>query len=275
MEPGDIAAGLRLCRASGWNQLEDDWRCFLDASPAGCFVALRDGRVVGSVATLRYADRFSWVSMVLVDPAFRDQGLGTQLFREALRELADAKTIKLDATPAGKRVYDPFGFCDEYRLSRMKLSAPFAGSLDACETRLMSASDLNAVMEWDREVFGADRSAILQRMYAAAAEFALVAGPPGAMEGYIFGRHGFNAEHLGPVVAKDEWVARRLLSASLAAHRGKRLLLDASLHSRAWCEWLESVGFREERPFIRMFRGANAFPGAIANQFAIVGPEFG
>ena len=29
----DIAGGLRLCHASGWNQLEEDWRLFMD-SPA-------------------------------------------------------------------------------------------------------------------------------------------------------------------------------------------------------------------------------------------------
>ena len=50
MTPEDVGAGLRLCRASGWNQLESDWDLFLTLSPAGCRVAEKNGRVVGTVS---------------------------------------------------------------------------------------------------------------------------------------------------------------------------------------------------------------------------------
>ena len=35
MTISDIPAGLRLCRAARWNQLEPDWRVFLEARPGG------------------------------------------------------------------------------------------------------------------------------------------------------------------------------------------------------------------------------------------------
>src|SRR2546425_6654350 len=119
MAPSDIPAGLRLCRASGWNQLESDWRCFLELNPEGCrVVECNSGEcangVAGTVATLRYEEKFSWVSMLLVDPGMRHRGIGSLLLGEALRLLADMETIRLDATPAGKLVYDKFGFVDEY-----------------------------------------------------------------------------------------------------------------------------------------------------------------
>ena len=31
----DIPGGLRLCRAGGWNQLEEDWRLFIDSPGSG------------------------------------------------------------------------------------------------------------------------------------------------------------------------------------------------------------------------------------------------
>src|SRR5438093_626515 len=68
MTHADIPAGLRLCRAAGWNQLESDWRCFLELNPEGCRVAESESRVAGTVTTLRYEAKFSWISMVLVDP---------------------------------------------------------------------------------------------------------------------------------------------------------------------------------------------------------------
>ncbi len=85
MQQSDIPAGLRLCRASGWNQLEDDWSIFLESSPAGCRVAEMNGAVIGTVATLPYQERFSWLSMLLVDPQHRRAGVGTVLLKEALR----------------------------------------------------------------------------------------------------------------------------------------------------------------------------------------------
>ena len=50
----------------------------------GIAVAERHGRIVGTVATLPYESRFTWISMVLVDPAERGQGIGTRCSRMAL-----------------------------------------------------------------------------------------------------------------------------------------------------------------------------------------------
>src|SRR2546423_15136270 len=86
MTRDDIAAGLRLCRASGWNQLEDDWRVFLDFPGSGAVLAERAGTVLGTAAWLRY-DTLAWIAMVLVDPAERGAGLGARLVTEALARL--------------------------------------------------------------------------------------------------------------------------------------------------------------------------------------------
>src|SRR5690349_11093844 len=122
MVKADIDAGLILCRSAGWNQLENDWKIFLELSPDGNRVAVdENGKVVGTVTTISYEDHFSWIGMVLVDPEKKRQGIGTQLLLEALRVLVNMDTIKLDATPAGREVYLKLGFVDEYMLSRMVL----------------------------------------------------------------------------------------------------------------------------------------------------------
>ena len=105
MSTADIDAGLRLCRASHWNQTARDWELFLKLSPHGCRVAVKDGLVIGTVTTVRYEERFSWIGMVLVDPAERGQGIGSLLMSEAMDVLNDIPSIRLDATPAGHKVY--------------------------------------------------------------------------------------------------------------------------------------------------------------------------
>ncbi len=286
MRRSDVAAGLGLCRASRWNQLSRDWECFLRLSPHGCRVAIRDDRVIGTVTTVSYQsrstrnllaqNRFSWIGMVLVDPAERRQGIGSQLMHEALDVLRDQTTVRLDATPAGREVYLKLDFVDEYGLSRMeRVVHGRATRSDDNPARLMTEADLPRVFEMDNLVFGANRGVMLRWMFDGAPEYSWVIVRDGEVAGYTFGRHGFNFEHLGPVIAENRETAMRLVVACLSAQTGKPFILDASRHDAEWTERLESIGFREQRPYIRMFRGENRYPGLPKKQFAILGPEFG
>ena len=276
MRSSDIEAGLRLCRASGWNQVRRDWELFLQLSPHGCRVAVIDDQVIGTVATVNYENRFSWIGMVLVDSSSRGHGIGTMLVEEALAVLKNARSIKLDATPAGHGVYQQLNFFDEYSLSRMKILVSSDGLITHDNSaRPMTDEDFPAVLRFDREVFGADRRDVLEWMFAGAPEYAWVIEQQGQITGYCFGRHGYNAEHLGPVIAQDQATARQLVSACLHQHNSKEFFLDAPHHEGNWRAWLESIGFCEQRPFIRMYRGENNYPGLPEKQFGILGPEFG
>lgn len=276
MTPADVAAGLKLCRAARWNQTERDWGLFLRLSPEGCRVAVMDERVVGTVATARYEDRFAWIGMALVDPAERGQGIGARLMAEALDVLKDMPSIRLDATPAGHAVYQKLGFVDEYRLSRMETVVSSGDlMLRRNPARPMTKDDFPAVAIFDREIFGADRRLTLGWMFDGAPEYAWIIEARGQINGYTFGRRGFNFEHLGPVVAHDQQTARRLVSACLSRQAGKPFIIDASHHDADWRSWLESIGFCEQRPFIRMFYRDNPYPGLPPKQFGILGPEFG
>lgn len=275
MTDGDIAAGLRLCRLSGWNQLANDWELFLKLSPGGCRVAQKDGKVVGTVATLRYQDRFSWLSMLLVDPAERGAGIGTRLLKEGLRLLENQACVRLDATPLGKPIYERHGFLEENTLSRMTAPAGNHNLLPEPErARPMCEKDLPAVLARDLEVFGADRQVLLRRWFELAPECAWVI--EGAdCEGYCFGRPGFKYQQLGPIVANDETIAAELVAACLRRLGNTAVAIDAPVASAAWMERLAALGFKEERPFARMRRGIHQMPRAGKNVFGIAGPEFG
>ncbi len=276
MRAADIDAGLRLCRASGWNQTRRDWELFLRLSPQGCRVVVQDDQVIGTVATVNYENRFSWIAMVLVDPAARGKGIGSLLMNEALTVLQEGRSIRLDATPAGQPVYRQLGFIDEYSLSRMEIAVAPANLITQGKlARPMTRADLPAIFSFDRAAFGADRGALLEWLLAGAPEFAWVNEEGGQITGYCFGRHGHNAEHLGPVIAHDQPTARELVSACLRQQAGTPFYLDATHHAADWRAWLAAIGFREQRPFLRMYRGANAFPGWPEKQFGITGPEFG
>ncbi|MDX2034910.1 MAG: GNAT family N-acetyltransferase [Blastocatellia bacterium] len=276
MTVDDLPAGSELCRAARWNQLDRDWRQFLTLSPRGCRVAMRGDRVIGTVTTIDYEDRFRWVGMVLVDPRERRRGIGTRLLREAIEMPRGQAAIRLDATPAGREVYLKLGFVDEYGLSRMeaRVSERIAGE-EVGNARRMTEADLSAICEADATVFGADRRAMLRWMWEGAPEFAWVMPGERGVAGYCFGRRGFNFDHLGPIIAADARMARRLATACLRERVGAPFILDAFRHDQGWLQWLAEMAFREQRPFIRMFLGEHRHPGQPERQFAMLGPEFG
>lgn len=275
MTLADIPAGLRLCRAARWNQLEEDWRIFLDNSPRGCRVAERDGHVIGTVATLPFGDRFSWISMVLVDPQERGAGIGTRLLEEALAILGDGACARLDATPAGQPLYARRGFVEEYAISRMTATINATNFAADPRARPMREEDFEAVLAIDRVAFGADRAVLLRSFFQRAPGYAWVAIQNSAICGYCFGRPGFLYHQLGPVVASNSEIAAALAGTCLGRYHATRVGVDILPHDGSWPRWLEQRGFTEERSLVRMHRGKNRHPGRVSDVYAITGPEFG
>jgi hypothetical protein len=214
--------------------------------------------------------------------------------------------VRLDATPAGELVYRQLAFVPEYALARMERLPDVSSSplplppvhwrrrpplADAAEpaqddtdagtgtgtVRVMDDEDLDDVLALDRDVFGADRAALLRMLRQEAPGYAIVERRGSRLEGYTFGRHGFSFDQLGPIIACDEGVARRLAGHVVASHPRVAFLLDVPRRSAAWVAWLGDIGFREQRGFVRLVRGAPAAGGGDCEPrlFATIGADFG
>ncbi len=274
MRNNDIAAGLSLCRAAGWNQLSRDWEMFLHLSPHDCLIATMDEDIIGTVTTICYQNFFSWIGMVLVDPGSRGQGVGMQLLHEALHILKNVETIKLDATPAGREIYLKLNFVDEYGISRMSTNA-VAKNLKTFLAKPFEKKYIKAIANFDQEIFGADRQTLLEWMLEGAPGLGYLIEDTNEILGYCLGRHGHDFTHIGPVVAKDVTIAKDLVAAALLHCIAQPVTVDAMQFDQEWMAWLSSIGFTGQRFFTRMYRGTNKFPGLPEKQFAILGPEFG
>jgi GNAT superfamily N-acetyltransferase len=277
MTLADIGAGLGLCRASRWDQVGRDWERFITAASAHTTAAVREGRLVGTAATIHYGDRFGWIGMVLVDPIAQGQGLGASLLKSALDRLRDVP-VRLDATPAGYPLYVKEGFEEESRLRRVeRISATdFVATLNAGgHVQPMTPDDLPDIAAMDAAVFGGPRMDLLQWMFEGARDYAFAARRGRQLTGYLFGRHGFEFEHLGPIVASNPNTAIELTTACMSRHADRPFIIDATCHDEEWLGFLENSGFREQRPFIRMHRGGRLPFGQPRRQYAVLGPEFG
>jgi hypothetical protein len=196
--------------------------------------------------------------------------------------------VGLDATPAGRGIYAQRGFVEGGQIVRMRAEPAAAerkgSGLELCPVREstiqdltpadLTPADLEGVLARDREVFGADRGAVLRWALASAPDLARVVREGDRVRGYCFGRHGDHSDHVGPVVAEDGAIARDLVVACLSLPRSRPLILDARIEP-LWLAELGALGFREQRPFTRMYLGEARPQARSALETAVFGPEFG
>jgi GNAT superfamily N-acetyltransferase len=283
MTLADTSAGMRLKEMAGWNQTEQDWHRFLEANSDGCFVAEWNGQVAGTVATIIYSNVLAWIGMVLVDRQFRGKGIGTALLAKALDALSERQIpcVKLDATPEGRPIYERQGFQAEYAIERCVLKRLDKARPPATRPERTEISNfdwtktLESILTMDREIFGADRGALLRSVASAAPEFVIAEYRGSTLEGYGLCRKGSQADHLGPWVASSALAARENFERFLARSQRDVLFVDA-LKENSWAqELLLEHGFQTSRSLTRMYRGENKYAGRPELLCAILGPEFG
>jgi len=287
MAPSDLPAIGRLTAAelpdaealvaeAGWNQVAADWRIFLEF---GTVYAVRaEGRVVATAATLPYGGRCAWISMVLVAGDHRRRGLATRLLRGCIDDVLAAGLVAvLDATPAGRTVYQPLGFQDAWSFQRLAAQAPRvddAGTPAGITIHHAGDKSWSGLKAYDAAAFGADRGAILARMEGRLRGIDLFALRHDRCVGMLLGRDGRVASHLGPLIAEDDETAQALLTHALRIVPGP-VFVDLADQKAAIQQWLEGCGFEPQRPFTRMLYGRSESFDDGQRTYAVIGPEFG
>ena len=277
LRPEDLSFADSLRAIVGWNQTLDDWRRFLAMEPEGCFLAEMDGVPVGTVTTLRYSSQLAWVGMVLVHPDHRRRGVGRALLNHGIGWLQGhgVRCIKLDATPAGKQVYEGMGFEDEWTLTRwehtdLTLTEPLNASL-----RLWRTSDAQFVGLLDAAALGVSRRPLLEMLASQSRRAFVLETALGPVAGYGFIRPGAQAAYLGPIVATSAQAGLQLVEALLGASAGEKVFWDIPDANTAAVAWAREHGFARQRMLTRMHLGRNSAPSNPVQQFALAGPEVG
>jgi len=268
----DVSAALRLSSETGWNQTAEDWAIFIRY---GTVFGQQDpdGTLVATAAVLPYA-AFGFVAMVLVTPVWRKRGLATGLVEAAIGSLRGRGLVPvLDATPAGASVYGRLGFKRIFDLCRWERiiasDSPRWRGFEPTE-RPAVIPCLGVFARLDAGAFGAERHFLFEDFLRRPQTRAFAWGN----SGFLLSRHGCRATQLGPLVAETQSEAIRLLELSLADLNGP-IFLDVAEQWADIATWLESRGFRRQRPFQRMaFDRTQAF-GDPRRLMVATGPEFG
>src|SRR5262245_12065142 len=211
--------------------------------------------------------------MMIVHPDFRRRGAGSALMHAALeyaRGLGVA-TVKLDATPAGRPLYEALGFTADAELERWQGVA--RGNAGAAAAQRAAAGTLLAL---DHAAFGVERPRVIESLImASAVEPLVVDSGPGSPGGFVLARSGRLSTYIGPLTAHSADGATRLFDGMLARLAGCEVCLD--LHRGGWLtrDALAERGLTMRRGLMRMRYGAPHAAGTARSICASAGPEFG
>jgi len=272
MTTDDLAAATELSTAAGWNQTTEDWQMLMDLQPHNCFAIEADGRLVSTTTLLCYSQRLAWIGMVLTSADYRGRGFARRLLAAAL-DHADSQgieTVKLDATAAGKPIYEQFGFKSEQPVERWSR----IGSAQSHTLERHGSSHISSLpphlRALDLQGFGTDRSNILQAL-SQRSTLELTSNV------FLFSRPGRTTHYLGPCIADDPTDARKIISSVLNASAASSHsswswdLLPANQQAVALAS---ELGFTRQRCLTRMVRG-KPLRGHDEMIFAIAGFELG
>ena len=182
------------------------------------------------------------------------------------------QTVKLDATPAGRPLYESLGFEAETVLERWQGVAPSPAGPQAQPT---TEESLPKACALDRAAYGVDRTRVLARLAADGVGEPIVIESGDGPAGFVLARQGRAAAYMGPIVATTPEAIAPLLDHMLARLAGRDVSLD--LHRGGLMEpaVLTERGLSRRRSLTRMSHGPRS--DAATGRFicAIAGPEFG
>jgi GNAT superfamily N-acetyltransferase len=229
---------------------------YLSVQPDGWFVIEEGGEIVAAAGAIAYGG-FCWIGLVATHPAAQGRGLATRLSRHLL-EWATSRgcvTVALDASDAGRPVYERLGFRalgPTVELVRDAGRRPHARS----GADRLEPGDLDAILALDRVTFGGDRGTLLRALAREYRDSAYVTRDRrGRLTGYLVERE----QLIGPGCAGDMTSAKRLVHSTRNDGHEQRLLVPLE---SGFLDALLELGLVERRRLTHMRLGDLEIPGA-------------
>lgn len=257
LAPADVPANVALSNSVGWKDVEGEWRVLHEAGDVRG--ARHAGRVVAQGVLGDYGVAASLAKMV-VAPDWQGRRLGARLLDGFLAD-ADARGIAvgLCATDLGRPLYASRGFEVSGELMILH-GTPSLGTTPPGS--VVSLSDAEAVVAFDRRVSGCDRSRVLRARFR---ESRCRFGVGGSVA--LATQQGPGLL-IGPILAESEEEARSLVLAISTAAPGP-VRIDVPVEHASFRQWLVGLGLQEVSARVEMTWRASKSPWQVPERFGL------
>ncbi|CUB11572.1 acetyltransferase [Bacillus cereus] len=204
-------------------------------------------KLIASAAIILYGEALASIGMVIVHPDYKGRGIGKAITSSCMNSVSARTPIMLITTDEGKPLYEKLGFRVVSYVSKYICNS-YNGN-DHCvgnEDYMMNyeVGDLKKIIKIDGYAFGTNRKEFLKKRMMQSEQCTVVKDKEQSVLGYGLSIQTPENKIIGPIVAKNDEMAMKIVHALARGHNGK-LRIDVPEGKKDFKKELEIIGFQK------------------------------
>ncbi|WP_070179185.1 GNAT family N-acetyltransferase [Bacillus thuringiensis] len=233
--------------------------------------------LIASAAIILYGEALASIGMVIVHPNYKGRGIGKVITNSCMSSVSAQTPIMLIATDEGKPLYEKLGFRVVSYVSKYICNS-YNGN-DYCvgnEDYMVKYEecDLEKIIKIDENAFGTNRKVFLKKRIMQSEQCNVVKDKEQNVLGYGLSIQTPENKIIGPVVAKNNAMAMRIVHDLARGHNGK-LRMDVPEGKNDFMKELEIAGFKKVNTPPIMMKNSNRLIKRNSELYSIAAQIFG
>ncbi|SHM66093.1 Acetyltransferase (GNAT) domain-containing protein [Bacillus sp. bc15] len=233
--------------------------------------------LIASAAIILYGEALASIGMVIVHPNYKGRGIGKVITNSCMSSVSAQTPIMLIATDEGKPLYEKLGFrvvsyvskyiCNSYNVNDYCVgNEDYMVKYEEC--------DLEKIIKIDENAFGTNRKVFLKKRIMQSEQCNVVKDKEQNVLGYGLSIQTPENKIIGPVVAKNNAMAMRIVHDLARGHNGK-LRMDVPEGKNDFMKELEIAGFKKVNTPPIMMKNSNRLLKRNGELYSIAAQIFG
>lgn len=270
----------------GWNPGKYEYLPFYLANINGHKGLFFNDELIASLSAVRYSKELAFLGIYIVDPNYREQGLGQILAKASLEELADCSLIGINAVQQQVSNYQrKYGFTSFYNNSRWtgELNIQHNSTLSSAERDIKIVGReglaINELIDYDASIFSSTRAKFLRKWIEMPESYFLAAIKNEKICGYGVLSKCIEGYKIAPLFANDKEIAQRLYASFASLLEGKQNIvqLDVPENNQTAVKLATQCGLYKAFETTRMYKSKEPLieKPSNSNVYAITTLEIG
>ncbi|EJV88568.1 GNAT family N-acetyltransferase [Bacillus mycoides] len=246
LRKGRIEDIVALSSYIGWDYNREEIETILNTGIVYGVVNERE-ELIASAAIILYGETLASIGMVIVHPDYKGRGIGKIITDSCVKSVSTQTPIMLIATDEGKVLYEKLGFravsyVSKYICNSYNANYHCVGNEEYIVN--YEERDLEGIIQIDKDAFGTNREGFLKYRIIQSEQCIVTKDVQQNVLGYGLSIQTPENKIIGPIVAKNDTMAMRMVHYLVREHNGK-LRIDVPEGKKDFMKELEITGFKK------------------------------
>ncbi|MCZ6941539.1 GNAT family N-acetyltransferase [Bacillus mycoides] len=276
LRKGRIEDIVALSSYIGWDYNREEIETILNTGIVYGVVNERE-ELIASAAIILYGETLASIGMVIVHPDYKERGIGKIITDSCVKSVSTQTPIMLIATDEGKVLYEELGFravsyVSKYICNSYNANYHCVGNEEYIVN--YEERDLEGIIPIDEGAFGTNRKAFLKKRIMQSEQCIVEKDKEQNVLGYGLSLQTSENKIIGPVVAKNDAMAMKIVHYLAKGHNGK-LRMDVPEGKKDFVKELEISGFQKVNTPPIMMENRDQFLKRNGELYSIAAQIFG